>query len=132
MNCMSDEMFFDTNVLVYACDAGAPAKRKKASSLLAEHAMAGEVVISTQVLQEFYVTVTRKLSQPLEQDTAFGATRELTTFLHREYRYKARTRCYPNIAKAPSFVLGRPDHRCCTSGGRHGPLQRGSQRRPAL
>jgi len=72
--------FFDTNILVYAFDAGAPAKRKKAVQLLSEHAAAGEVLISTQVLQEFYVAVTRKLAQPLPEESALAATRELTAF----------------------------------------------------
>jgi predicted nucleic acid-binding protein len=72
--------FFDTNILVYAFDAGAPAKRKKAVQLLSEHAVAGEVLISTQVLQEFYVAVTRKLAQPLPEESALAATRELTAF----------------------------------------------------
>ena len=72
--------FFDTNILVYAFDVGAPAKRKKAAQLLSEHAAAGEVLISTQVLQEFYVAVTRKLAQPLAEESALVATRELTAF----------------------------------------------------
>ena len=72
--------FFDTNVLVYAFDVDAPAKRKKAALLLSERAAAGEVLISTQVLQEFYVAVTRKLAQPLAEEAALVATRELTAF----------------------------------------------------
>ena len=72
--------FFDTNILVYAFDVGAPAKRKKAAQLLSERAAAGEVLISTQVLQEFYVAVTRKLAQPLAEESALAATRELTAF----------------------------------------------------
>ena len=72
--------FFDTNVLVYAFDVGAPAKRKKAAQLLSERAAAGEVLISTQVLQEFYVAVTRKLARPLAEESALAATRELTAF----------------------------------------------------
>jgi predicted nucleic acid-binding protein len=72
--------FFDTNVLVYAFDVGAPAKRKKAAQLLSERAAAGDVLISTQVLQEFYVAVTRKLAQPLAEESALVATRELTAF----------------------------------------------------
>lgn len=72
--------FFDTNVLVYAFDADAPAKRKKAAHVLSERAAAGEVLISTQVLQEFYVVATRKLAQPLAEEAALVATRELTAF----------------------------------------------------
>jgi predicted nucleic acid-binding protein len=53
--------FFDTNVLIYADDETAPAKQKRALELLAEHRRAGSGVVSLQVLQEYFVTVTRKL-----------------------------------------------------------------------
>jgi predicted nucleic acid-binding protein len=53
--------FFDTNVLVYADDKAAPAKQRRALALVAEHRRAGTGVVSLQVLQEYFVTVTRKL-----------------------------------------------------------------------
>lgn len=53
--------FLDTNVLVYALDGQDAEKQKKARELLREGARAGNAVISTQVLQEFYVVATRKL-----------------------------------------------------------------------
>jgi len=55
------KVFFDTNVLVYAQDLDAPHKRERSRQLMAEVAAAGRAVISTQVLQEYYVTATRKL-----------------------------------------------------------------------
>ena len=55
------KVFFDTNVLVYAQDLDAPHKRERSRQLMAEEAAAGRGVISTQVLQEYYVTATRKL-----------------------------------------------------------------------
>jgi predicted nucleic acid-binding protein len=58
---MSARSFFDTNVLVYADDAAAPAKQRHAVELVAEHRRAGTGVVSLQVLQEYFVTVTRKL-----------------------------------------------------------------------
>jgi predicted nucleic acid-binding protein len=58
---MSARSFFDTNVLVYADDKGAPAKQRRAIDLVAEHRRAGTGVVSLQVLQEYFVTVTRKL-----------------------------------------------------------------------
>lgn len=64
------KFFFDTNVLVYLFDADSPDKRKKARALFQKHAEAGDVLLSTQVLQEFYVTVTRKLARPLEAAAA--------------------------------------------------------------
>jgi len=58
---MSARSFFDTNVLVYADDKAAPAKQRRALELVAGHRRAGTGVVSLQVLQEYFVTVTRKL-----------------------------------------------------------------------
>ena len=58
---MPARSFFDTNVLLYADDKAAPAKQNRALALLAEHRRAGTGVVSMQVLQEYFVTVTRKL-----------------------------------------------------------------------
>ena len=58
---MSVRSFFDTNVLVYADDKASPAKQRRALELVAEHRRAGTGVVSLQVLQEYFVTVTRKL-----------------------------------------------------------------------
>ena len=55
------KVFLDTNVLVYAQDHDAPQKRKRSRELIAEVVASGAGVISTQVLQEFYVTATRKM-----------------------------------------------------------------------
>ena len=59
---MSVRSFFDTNVLVYADDKAAPAKQRRTLELVAEHRRAGTGVVSLQVLQEYFVTVTRKLN----------------------------------------------------------------------
>jgi predicted nucleic acid-binding protein len=58
---MSARSFFDTNVLIYADDKGSPAKQRQSLGLLAEHRRAGTGVVSMQVLQEYFVTVTGKL-----------------------------------------------------------------------
>ena len=58
---MSARSFFDTNVLVYADDKGAPAKQRRALDLLAKHRREGTGVLSLQVLQEYFATVTKKL-----------------------------------------------------------------------
>jgi predicted nucleic acid-binding protein len=52
--------FLDTNVLVYAEDASEPVKRKKAVELILEHKRQRTGVVSLQILQEFFTTVTRK------------------------------------------------------------------------
>lgn len=71
------KVFFDTNILVYLFDASAPAKQERARKLLGQHTRAGETLLSTQVLQEFYVAVTRKLATVLEPDAAYEAVKGL-------------------------------------------------------
>jgi predicted nucleic acid-binding protein len=58
---MRTRSFFDTNVLVYTDDKSAPGKQRRALDILAEHRRAGSGVVSLQVLQEYFVSVTRKL-----------------------------------------------------------------------
>ena len=72
--------FFDTNVLVYLFDTDAPGKQGLARDLLRRTAAEGHVVLSTQVLQEFYVAATRKLAVPLSSEDAERAVRDLAAF----------------------------------------------------
>jgi len=58
---MSARSFFDTNVLLYADDKAAPAKQRRALAVIAEHRRLATGVVSLQVLQEYFVTATRKL-----------------------------------------------------------------------
>jgi predicted nucleic acid-binding protein len=64
--------FLDTNVLVYAVDDAEPAKRDAARGLLGCSDY-GQFVLSSQILGEFYVVVTRKLARPLAEDVAAAA-----------------------------------------------------------
>lgn len=57
---MIERTFLDTNVLVYADDADAGEKRDQAQQVLRTLIHAGAAVVSTQVLQEYFVVVTRK------------------------------------------------------------------------
>lgn len=59
---MNARSFFDTNILVYADDKRAGIKQSRAIDLIAEHRRNGTGVVSLQVLQEYFVTVTAKLS----------------------------------------------------------------------
>ena len=59
--CMPGKVFLDSNVLAYAQDKGAPKKQKRSRDVIAELGGGGDGVISTQVMQEFYVAATRKL-----------------------------------------------------------------------
>lgn len=67
---MSDKTFVDTNVLIYAHDIDARAKHKIANTVLRELWTERTGVLSVQVLQEFYVNVTRKISSPLPKKSA--------------------------------------------------------------
>ena len=57
--------FLDTNVLVYAFDDADRSKQQHAWSVLEAAGETGDFVVSTQVLQEFYVIATRKIARPL-------------------------------------------------------------------
>lgn len=63
---MGDRVFLDTNLFVYADDIDAGAKRDRAQKLLKELIGDGRAVLSTQVLQEFFVIATRKLGVAAE------------------------------------------------------------------
>jgi predicted nucleic acid-binding protein len=67
---MIDKVFLDTNILVYAHDATAGAKHERAAALVGDLWDSQTGVISVQVIQEFYVTVTKKVSNPVESKTA--------------------------------------------------------------
>ncbi|HHJ39266.1 MAG: hypothetical protein AXA67_12065 [Methylothermaceae bacteria B42] len=72
--------FFDTNILVYLFDADYPEKQRQTEVLVSEAMANGSLMISTQVLQEFYVITTRKLEVPLTSEQAEQAIRDLLAF----------------------------------------------------
>jgi len=63
------EQFIDTNILVYAYDRSSGGKHAIAAQLVKACWENGNGCISIQVLQEFYVNVTRKIAHPLEPQT---------------------------------------------------------------
>ncbi len=66
----SERWFFDTNVLVYLFDAKAPEKQRLAQDLFRKAVDDAQPVVSTQVLQEFFVTVTRTTKRGLPVNEA--------------------------------------------------------------
>ena len=80
---MSAELreFVDTNILVYAHDTSAGEKHRRAKELLAKLWITGEGCLSVQVLQEFYVNITRKVKQPLSAEVARRLVEDLATWL---------------------------------------------------
>jgi len=67
---MNGKVFVDTNVLVYAHDIDAGEKNRMAADRIAGLWETRNGIISSQVLQEFYVTVTHKIPSPLPQSVA--------------------------------------------------------------
>src|SRR5262249_37168215 len=67
---MSDRVFVDTNVLIYAHDLDAGRKYHAALQLVEELWSKRLGVVSTQVLQEFYLNITSKIPKPLPRADA--------------------------------------------------------------
>jgi predicted nucleic acid-binding protein len=67
---MKDKVFVDTNILIYAYDLDAGSKNQRARALMESLWEEGNGLLSTQVLQEFYVNVTRKILSPLSRTQA--------------------------------------------------------------
>jgi predicted nucleic acid-binding protein len=67
---MSAKTFIDTNVLIYAHDVDAKGKYETAKRILRELWSQRDGIVSLQVLQEFYVNVTRKIATPLPRTAA--------------------------------------------------------------
>ncbi len=66
---MTDRLFVDTNILMYAHDSTAGAKHQRAKALLAQLWQERTGAISTQVLQELAVNLRRKVATPLPAKT---------------------------------------------------------------
>ena len=64
---MSELSFFDTNIIIYTDDRTDLAKHNRAVSLWHEHREQRTGLISIQVLQEYFSTVTKKLAMPAEK-----------------------------------------------------------------
>jgi predicted nucleic acid-binding protein len=89
------EAFLDTNVLVYALAKDAPAKHAVAAALVERGFHEGCFAISTQVMLELFVTLTRKIAQPL-------AAGEARSFL-------AALATWPVVAADAALVLAAVD-----------------------
>ena len=62
--------FVDTNILLYAHDDSAGDKQAQARTLVEQLWESRDGCLSVQVLQEFFVNVTRKIAKPLNAETA--------------------------------------------------------------
>ena len=75
---MRTEAFLDTNVLIYAVSSSPAESLKKERAL--ELIVRTDFGLSAQVLQEFYVNVTRKIASPLTPDAAVALLEQLRSF----------------------------------------------------
>ncbi len=75
---MNADVFFDTNVLVYAAVGTGRDDRKRKRAL--ELIESSEFGTSAQVLQEFYVTVVKKAARPLSPAQALEWIEQWTAF----------------------------------------------------
>lgn len=99
---IEDRVFVDTNILIYAHDTSAGIKHKKAQDIIVDLWESGLGILSIQVLQEFFVCVTNKISKPLTLDKTKEIIESLLKWnivvndgefilkaieIHRRYRY---------------------------------------------
>ena len=78
MKSGSTDHLVDTNILVYSCDPGDSFKHARAVDLLSRLQLRGTGAVSTQVLGEFFCTVTREIVPPM---TAAQAEFNVDAFL---------------------------------------------------
>ena len=69
--------FFDTNVLVYMFESDQTEKQKRATALYEEHLGQDSVVLSVQVLNEFFAAVTRRAAAKMSISSAVRAVESL-------------------------------------------------------
>jgi predicted nucleic acid-binding protein len=72
--------FVDTNVLVYAFDKSSSPKKRLAQRLMNELMEEDRLRVSTQVFEELFVTLTRKVSQPCSNEEALGVLDDLAAW----------------------------------------------------
>jgi len=61
---MSDKIFVDTNILIYAHDIDSGLKHDTAVKVITDLWERANGILSNQVLQEFYIVVTKKMPKP--------------------------------------------------------------------
>ena len=72
--------FCDTNVLVYAYDASAAVRHDHARALIERLWEQESGCLSVQVLQELFVTLTRKIASPLQVSAARSVVNDLSAW----------------------------------------------------
>ena len=106
---MSVECFLDTNVLVYAVSSAQAEAAKSAKAL--ELIQRSDFGLSAQVLQEFYVTVTRKIRRPLSPERAVELLDEYRVFPTVPTDYALIVVRRRAVTPVPHLLLGRSRRR---------------------
>ena len=75
---MNDRKFLDTNILVYAYNTHEPLKQTKAQRLLTDGIEQENLILSVQVLGEFFNVVTRHIPQPMSPGEAMDIINTLS------------------------------------------------------
>ena len=75
---MTGRTFLDSNIIVYSVDESPAEKVKHERAIEVLSRQPENLVLSTQILQEFYVVTTRKLKKPLSEERAAKAIRGLS------------------------------------------------------
>jgi predicted nucleic acid-binding protein len=80
MSANLGKVFVDTNILIYAHDIDQKEKHLIARRILVELMSNRNGVLSPQVLQEFYVNITRKIAKPLTKRAAREIVRDFSVW----------------------------------------------------
>ncbi|MCK5155596.1 MAG: PIN domain-containing protein [Spirochaetales bacterium] len=107
---MNDKYFFDTNILVYANDSSEKEKQKIARALVKDSLHKQNGVISVQVLSEFWVTVTRKIKNPLpiaiaEKETELFQLMEIVNLDYLLFKEALRFQRLTHVSYWDSLIL---------------------------
>ena len=127
---MSENIFVDTNVLVYSRDLSEPAKQPQALAWMNHLWTTRTGRTGFQVLQEFYVTVTQKLVPGLDQETAREDVRSLLAWGPNDRGPTCHRGCVDPPRCLHAFVVGCSDRLCCAGGRVPLPSYRGPSGRP--
>jgi len=97
-----DRVFIDTNILIYAHDISSGIKHQRAQQIIMDLWESGLGLLSIQVLQEFFVSVTSKIPAPLDIEKAEKIVEDLLSWdvvlndgkslleaidIHKRYKY---------------------------------------------
>jgi predicted nucleic acid-binding protein len=78
---MTARAFVDSNILIYAYDPAAGSRHARAADKLKDLWRTQTGCLSTQVLQEFYVTIMRKIPAPASAPVAREAVRQYAAWV---------------------------------------------------